>query len=1262
LTTALSTNETTSRMRRLLRHCRGLVLTALALIIIVTAIVVGIGRALIPYADEVRPWLSDALSKRIDQDVRIERLEVQWPRLTPQLVLFGSSIGPEGEPLLEIDQARLELHLPDLFRADRNPLRLIVLGLDLVLVEDESGQWGLQLEGGAQLGDRSTRDQMLAGDLLVRDAKLQVRPLDRPDFGARLVEGEIRRRGEQTLVHGLLMPTDDSDTGIDFSLLLKHPNGRWDEARAWVRADDLALAQWLDIDWLPIVADQTAQARLSLEAWLSWSASGDGRLDVDIELRDLSPTSESLQAQFLVSREGRESQIELVSLLDPAASDGPLIAGLAVGRNGEDWALAIDELDLGSVFALVQPFLGDLAVAPSHLAGRISDFQASWRTRQGMHALGGEISNLAFHLPDPFPSVDGLDLGLALAGDRLVLEPGGQPRVYWPDLLRRSVELDAVAGRLLLTPGTIELQGVQIDNAFVTGSANGWIYLSDERPFLDMVIEADRVESVDPRPYLPPRYVPESALNWLDNSIDWVEWAEGVVLLHLRAGTLAQDIKPGNFQAEATFRGLNIDYWPDWPVARNMSGTAEFLGSGLEGRVEEGWLGEVRVGSPQLSIADLSSPVLALDLRAEPADAAAIAGLIAALPLDNWDNIMSTMAWSGPAGVHMSLTLPFGEMDNWWMAGDVRFLGAGIELPAVPLALSDLEGSVRFDRDAIGPSQLLASAYGGKADRLTIDLSAGFSEPAWLRIETDFNPARLAGQTTAPPALVHAVSGSSRFRFDLSGNSDDDGAGLMNIDVSSDLRGLELDLPAPLSKPAVEAWPLALGIQIGPDQFRADLNLHDWLNAGFRNNAEGWRLGMGLSQDMPGLPDETGFRVRGRLDHLAVTDWMGIASGLANATPQQPTLADVNVNIGRLDGLGLELTDIDLVVWRDEYSWQFNLDGPSIEGRLTVPAPLDSGRVVVADLRRLYLDPVVPEPAMAELDIHPLSGQTSSQSPLGLPPLHLLIEDLRWGDMNLGRARLESHAVADGVEVEMADVSGPDLRLHGRGRWVERDSRTHGEFQGRLTTGNLSGLLASAGYDSGVEASHAQIDADLRWPGAPNDFALGRLSGAFDLQIFDGSIPEARPGAGRLLGLASFSAMPRRLMLDFRDVFAAGLKFDEISGRFDLAAGFARTAGLVIRSPAATITITGDTDMAARQYDQVIIVEPGLGATLPLIGGLAGGPVGAAAGLVLRSLLERPLRGLAEARYTVTGPWDEPFIELVEARVADEVSKSEPDQ
>jgi uncharacterized protein YhdP len=58
-------------------------------------------------------------------------------------------------------------------------------------------------------------------------------------------------------------------------------------------------------------------------------------------------------------------------------------------------------------------------------------------------------------------------------------------------------------------------------------------------------------------------------------------------------------------------------------------------------------------------------------------------------------------------------------------------------------------------------------------------------------------------------------------------------------------------------------------------------------------------------------------------------------------------------------------------------------------------------------------------------------------------------------------------------------------------------------------------------------------------------------------------------------------------------------------------------------------------------------VRPGLGNTLPIIGAIAGGPGGAAAGLALQGLLHEQLGEASQVQYTITGSWDEPLIEPV---------------
>jgi len=117
--------------------------------------------------------------------------------------------------------------------------------------------------------------------------------------------------------------------------------------------------------------------------------------------------------------------------------------------------------------------------------------------------------------------------------------------------------------------------------------------------------------------------------------------------------------------------------------------------------------------------------------------------------------------------------------------------------------------------------------------------------------------------------------------------------------------------------------------------------------------------------------------------------------------------------------------------------------------------------------------------------------------------------------------------------------------------------------------------------------------------------------------------------------------------MDFRDVFDEGFSFDEAKGTMNFKNGISFTDDLVLSSTAAKINISGSTDLVAQTFDYEFAVRPGVSKTLPVIGAIAGGPAGAAAGLALQAMLRDALGEAAEARYTIRGPWTDPQVEPV---------------
>jgi uncharacterized protein YhdP len=179
-----------------------------------------------------------------------------------------------------------------------------------------------------------------------------------------------------------------------------------------------------------------------------------------------------------------------------------------------------------------------------------------------------------------------------------------------------------------------------------------------------------------------------------------------------------------------------------------------------------------------------------------------------------------------------------------------------------------------------------------------------------------------------------------------------------------------------------------------------------------------------------------------------------------------------------------------------------------------------------------------------------------------------------------------------------------------------------------------------------MEPGSGTARVHLSWPGPLFAPDLPGLQGRVDVSLSDGRLREVDPGVGRLLGLVSLDLIPRRMRLDFRDVYTQGLSFDRLVGEALIEGGDLLLPELQVRSPSAVVRISGRTGLVARDFDQSIVVVPRLRSTLPIVGALVGGPVtGAIVLLVERALgIGGQVEEAARVEYFVTGPWSNPEV------------------
>ena len=231
--------------------------------------------------------------------------------------------------------------------------------------------------------------------------------------------------------------------------------------------------------------------------------------------------------------------------------------------------------------------------------------------------------------------------------------------------------------------------------------------------------------------------------------------------------------------------------------------------------------------------------------------------------------------------------------------------------------------------------------------------------------------------------------------------------------------------------------------------------------------------------------------------------------------------------------------------------------------------------------------------------------------------------------------------------IERLQLITPESQLSVDGTWQNWLTQPRVQVNVQLLVNDVGRLLTRLGYPEGVRRGTAKVEGALAWSGSPQRLDYPTLSGNFVLDAGKGQFLKLEPGIGKLLGILSLQSLPRRITLDFRDIFSEGLAFDEIVGAIRVMQGVASTDNLRITGPAARINMSGQVDLARETQRLRVRVNPQLSDTLSVAGALLGGPVAGVAAFIAQKLLKDPLDQIAAYEYDVTGTWADPLVNRV---------------
>ncbi len=719
---------------------------------------------------------------------------------------------------------------------------------------------------------------------------------------------------------------------------------------------------------------------------------------------------------------------------------------------------------------------------------------------------------------------------------------------------------------------------------------------------------------------------------------------------------------PGTFRIGLQVQDLRYAYLPSepgwtspWPVMTAVAGTLAFDRGAMQIRDARAVIDGVALRGVNGGVADLvHQPVLALEGQARGA-AADLLRFVNTTPVGDWTSgVLRPATLAGPAELALALAIPLAEPDRTTVRGSVQLLGNDVRLqPGTPL-LAQARGRVDFTHRSVTVAGVRARALGGE----TL-IEGGTQADGSLRFTAQ-------GQATAEgllragdlPALAALgtpgdnprLRGQAPYRAQLAFVQ-----GRPELLVSSPLTGLALDLPAPLAKPAAATWPLRLqtgGVAGKPDTDSLQLDLGEVLHARYEHQGAGDSLkvlrgALGVGVAAPALPDG-GVTAQLRLPRLDLDPWRALAAGGASAgSDWWPT--QLQLRTGELAAGGRRIADVTLALTRRpgvaDTSWRAQLEADQGEGWIEWRQPRDGsapGRLS-AHLGRLTI-PAHEAGAVEDL---------ITQVPASVPALQLVVDDFHWRAKALGRLEIEAEnrLARSGVrewQLDRLKLATPDATLIARGLW-SAGQRTSLAFD--LALADSGKFFERMGAGKAVQGGKGRIEGELSWPGSPLSPDLAALRGRFGVALGEGRFLNAEPGAARLFGVLSLQALPRRLLLDFRDVFQQGMVFDTIAGEVTLAGGVARTGNLRVLGLQAAVLIEGSADLQQETQDLRIVAVPELNTTTASLAWVALNPAVGLGAFVAQLLLREPMTAAATREFHVTGPWGDPRVERID-RVA----------
>jgi uncharacterized protein (TIGR02099 family) len=1275
---------------------------AIGVLVLAAAILVTSIRLVLPdigsYRSEVEAWVSSYS----DFPLVFHSIEANWRGWIPELTLKDIDLLNKAgtEPIIHFDNAVIQIApLSTIIERRFIPRSLVISGFELSVAYLSNGAiyiGGIKLEGvnTAETGKNELAEWFFKQDEIgIRNAKIEWKDIKNRQTPILLSDVSLTLRNDigRFQVDGSAILPADYGNKLDFAFDAYGDlmSSEW-SGELYLSGSEINPDNWYS-KFRPLDFNITG-GNADIQVWSSWNkarlTSLEGLLQYNNFAAQAGTTSlhvDELAYQFRGQR-NMDNGWDFRVILDRMATENGLWPGAEfmissrLTENQESFRydtnfsyLRLDDLSL--LFSNA-PFLPEQAknfLATTSIAGELRDGKISYDPSldpAGQISFATTFAGLTAGLNDDIPSFINLSGSVSgsLKAGTVSLDTDTSEMMI-PAIAEDPIKLRELSGKISWLQDEnadwhFNSDLLRISTEDFSFSIAGTVARNHdyESPFIDLVLDMNSAELESMI-----RYVPATETfrlrSWLERSMSGgtIDYANAVF-----RGALLDfpfDSNNGNFKIIAGITGTTLDFSPSWPPVDEMDGELVFTGKSMTAKVNNGKIFDADITGANAYIPDIlsSEKNIAIDGHVK-GDTRALTLFVEQSPLNNDPSLheLAKTIRSGDFGLDLDLAIPLRQPGKRAdVAGAMNIREVQIVSPKINnLSLENLTGHLSFTDNSVTTDSLTGTYMGRK---ISVDVSgtkndrdnpysitlSGTADSTFITDRImDFVPVAKPLQQD----LLDRIQGQTDWQARIIYDGDNSESGLnRHIEITSQLNGLSIDLPEPAGKAANSNIPFRITTEISDNPEKTvNVYLDSILLCEFKLDKNQAQVLQKVTLKFGDITDSISgnrdIQISGSLDLFSLYDWMQVFSLLSSryiARGTSPLLNDIAIDLQltSLEMFNNIFSNVRVNAVKTQETWKFDLEGSEIKGTIRLPARMDRSSLLRMDLERLHISDKSPE------------GEETRSSPLKMPALDISIQDLVYHGRAMGAFRLNTTPVAAGINIDQFEFRKTSLDINGHGKWIIENDAEFSSFDITLNAAQWDAMTNTFGYDGSlIQDGETTIRINADWSGSPMDFALKNLNGRLEMDIFKGEFLHANPAAGRLFGLLSIQALPRRLLLDFRDLFSKGLSFDKIAGSFEIDKGNAYTNNLYMRGPAADVAVTGRTGLADKDYDQIVTVTPQISNSLPLAGAVFG-PVGIGVGAViylageLFNSLHNNIDKILSAQYTITGSWNDPVIE-----------------